>query len=196
MLHIDWQPIPPASREEETTYFPRLTSRGTIGFEELCRLAARNSRYNRGELAAVFCEVLQELSHQLAEGKIVQIPELGDFRLSVQANGRITGKKRGDKHSAKLKGVNFSPSADFIQSLGDLQFQWSPSIVHQAPCDLPSMKSRLDEYFLSNPAISRSQFEELFGLPRSTSNIRLACLVADGYLCKAGTGKDTRYVKP
>lgn len=193
-IHIDWQPLPPKSGDEATSYFPRLKGNGTIDFDTLCQLAAKHgSVFHRGELQAAFDVLMREMSRQLASGKAIRIPDFGTLRLTIEANGKIEDAQRRDMSSVRVKGVAFSPEEAFLGSLGQLDFRWSHSGSYHRVCDLDSLKSSLTDYFTGHSAITCAEFANLFHLGRSTANKYLRQLLDEGFLTRTGTGKHTCY---
>lgn len=193
-IHIDWQPLPSTNADDETCYFPRLKGNGTVDFETLCQLAAEhNSVFHRGELLAAFDLLRREISHQLASGKAVRIPEFGTFRLTVEASGKIGATKRSSKGSVRLKGIAFSPEKEFVNSLGKLDFHCTPNGPRHPVCELNQMKDKLTDYFAAHSSITCAEFSALFHLGRSTANKYLKQLLNDGFLTRTGLGKHTRY---
>ncbi len=193
-IHIDWQPLPPKSGDKETTYFPRMKGNGTIDFDTLCQLAAKHgSVFHRSELQAAFDVLRREMSRQLASGKAIRIPDFGTFRLTIEANGRIEAEQRRSTSSVRLKSVTFSSDQEFVNSLGQPDFRWSPSGSHHIACDMDSLKACLTDYLTGHSAITCAEVAELLHLGRSTANKYLRQWLDEGFLAKIGSGKHTSY---
>ncbi len=189
-IKIDWQPLPPRSGEEVTSYFPRLKENGTIDFETLCRLATKHSSvFHRGELLAAFDVLQREMSRQLALGKTVRIPEFGTFRLTIEANGKVEAARRRSKSAVRLKGVAFAPEGKFVESLGQPDFRWSPTGSHHLVCDVDQLRANLSDYLAAHHSITCAEFAALFHLGRSTANKYIRQLLDEGLLVRTGAGK-------
>lgn len=193
-IKIEWQPLPPASKSEEATFFPRLKGNGTTDLESLCKLAVKHHTvFSRGELAAAFETIQTEMSQQLAQGKSIHIPGFGTFRLAIESNGPVPSSRRNRKDAVKLKTVIFQPDEEFLQSMGELDFRWSSTALRSEACDKSHLKSLVTDYLATHPSITCAELAELAHLGRSTANKHLKELLNDDFLVREGTGKNTRY---
>lgn len=194
-IHIDWQPLPPKSGNEETYYFPRLKGNGTINMETLCRKAAKNNPlYHRSVLMAAFGALQREMSHWLAMGKTIRIQGFGTFRPTIEANGKVKAAQRRKKDAVRLKGITFSPEKEFMDSLGQLDFRWHPSGSRHLAYDAEELKTHLTEFFATHASITRAEFASIFHLGDSTANKYLRQLQDHGFLTRKGAGKHICYV--
>ena len=194
MIKIEWQPLPPASRGEEVSYFPRLKGNGSVDIDTLSKQAVKHQTvFSRGELLAAFDHLQHEMTDALAFGKAVKIPGFGTFRLVIEANGKVSAKQRSRKDAVRLKTVSFTPDDDFLQSLGQLCFRSSNKRERQSSYNKEEMKARLTDYLAQHSTITCPEFAELFLLGRSTANKRVKELLDEGFLVRTGTGRYFSY---
>lgn len=194
-INIDWQPLPPKSRNEETCYFPRLKGNGTINMESLCRMAAKqHSLFHRGVLIAAFDTLQREMARQLAMGKTIRIKGFGSFRPTIEANGKVEASQRRKKDVVRLKGVSFTPEEEFMDSLGKPDFRWFPTGSRLLAYDAEELKAHLTDYFATHSSITRAEFASIFHLGNSTANKYLRQLLDNSFLTRKGAGKHICYV--
>lgn len=196
-IQIDWQTMPPQKGDTTSTprLFPRMKDNGTITVEELCKIASQGSVFSRGELFAALSELTTAISRNLAEGKTIDIPDLGTFKLSIGTDSDITAQTHRRMDKIKIRGINFQPSPDLLQAIGTPPFHWSPDATNQHATTLDSIRTTLSDYFLTHPTITRAEFEQLFRMKRSTAQLRLKALMEEGFIEKEGHNREARYVK-
>lgn len=72
---------------DRINYYPRFVSSGQVGPREIAEDIARISTVSPADTFAVLEALLQVLPGYLADGRVVQLGDLGSFRLAIQAQG-------------------------------------------------------------------------------------------------------------
>lgn len=194
MIKIEWQPLPPASRGEEVSYFPRLKGNGSVDIETLSKQAVKHHTvFSRGELLAAFDYLQHEMSDALASGKAVSIPGFGTFRLVIEANGKIIAAHRSRKDAVRLKSVSFTPDDEFLHSFGQINFRCPTMGNRLCAYSKEEMKTQLTDYLSQHSTITCREFAELFNMGRSTANKRMKELLEEDFLVRTGSGKFYSY---
>ena len=70
--------------EETPRYYAVARSGRAVSIKEVAKRISERSSYSRGELEGCICEYLLEILNVLEEGNIVQLGDLGNFRLTIK----------------------------------------------------------------------------------------------------------------
>lgn len=81
-------------------YYPQIRSGEKISFEKLCEAVSGHTTASRGDVQIVISGLLYMLKMYLDLGLIVQVGELGNFRLTAGAPGV---KEKDDFHVSLFK---------------------------------------------------------------------------------------------
>lgn len=73
-----------AKPEETPRYYAVARSGRAVSIKEVAKRIAERSSFSRGELEGCVSEYLLEILNVLEEGNIVQLADLGNFRLTVK----------------------------------------------------------------------------------------------------------------
>lgn len=96
-----------AEKDKQKTYAMAKTS-GYCDLEKLCKLISARSTVSSADVKAVLDGLNWAMDLELQEGNIVQLGELGNFRLSLSSTGT---EKEEDFNASKIRRANiiFSP---------------------------------------------------------------------------------------
>lgn len=98
--------------EEAPKYYAVARSGRKVTVKEVCKRITERSSYSKGELESGIGEFLLEIVNVLEEGNIVQIGDLGNFRMSIKT-GTPTDTAKEFKASCIAKSkVLFYPESD------------------------------------------------------------------------------------
>lgn len=191
-INIEWQMLPTQNNDtaEKPLLYPRMTKIETVDFHSFCKKIAKRSIHTKGTVEAVICDMIDTFAEMLHEGKTINLEELGTFKLSVGTNANITNDIPLHKRNVLVRGINFQPSKTLMNTIGTPTFR-NISSVATVPQDL--LQRMLLEYFKTHDSITRSQFENLCKLKRTTAYIRLKKFIDSGFLIKIGNNRDTEY---
>ena len=135
------------------------------------------------------------MANLLREGKTINIPMLGSFKLSIGTDADIRPDSNRRMQSVVVKGVNFQPTQELIDAIGKPTFQWKPTTGVAIAPTTDQLIPQLITYFKTHDSITREEFERTFGLKRTTAYMRLNDLIDKGVIEVVGSGRDTKYVK-
>lgn len=135
------------------------------------------------------------MAAQLREGKTINIPLFGSFKLSIGTDSEIRPDSDRRMQSIVVRGVNFQPAQELIDAIGKPTFLWKPTTrVAIAPTS-DQIIPQLLTYFKTHDSITREEFERTFGLKRTTAYMRLKELEKMGVIQAIGGGRERKYVK-
>lgn len=196
-IEIEWQVKPTDRGHEETAprLFPRIANSKVIGEQELAEIIEKETPYTRGMAQAILEDISGIVANLLREGKTIDIPSLGTFRLSVGTDTEVTTSTEISARKAKVKGVNFLPSKELKIAVSSASFR---TVARNAAPVAPSIRSiipTLSEYLDTHDSITRAEFASLFGLKRATACRRLKDLADMGIIKSIGNNREARYTK-
>ena len=206
MIKIDWQQMPPRKGEaidegqnttEQERLYPRIKDNGSVSFDELCRKASNNSVFTHGELKGAFLDLMSAVVEQLADGKAVEMVELGSLSLTLAVNGDVTASTRRRMDKVPVKGVAFRASDELLTAVRERKpkFTWAADHATQYAAKTGDMIETLKAYLAEHGSITRVAFAELFALKRTTAIGRLNELARMGVVRREGTNRNSVYVQ-
>ena len=196
-INIEWQVKPPVKGKEtgKPQMFPRITDSEVVSEQRLAELVASVGSLSRGHAKAAFSDLAEVMAELLAEGKTIDIPTIGTFKLSIGTDAAIHPDSDRRMQSVVVRGVNFQPSPDLMEAIGTPHFLWQPTTgVAIAPA-VSQFIPILTDYFKTHPSITRATFAQMFSLKRTTAYLRLKELEQMGVIQAVGRGKETKYIK-
>ena len=193
-INIEWQVKPPSKHEDKPQMFPRITDSEIVGEQQLAELMASHGSLSRGNAKTALEDLAEVMATLLREGKTINLPQLGSFKLSIGTDAEIHPDSNRRMQSIVVKGVNFQPAQEFMDAIGKPSFQWKPTTGVAIAPSADQIVPRLAKYFQTHDSITRAQFERTFGLKRTTAYSRLKELEEMGVIQTAGHGNDTIYI--
>lgn len=193
-INIEWQVKPPSKHEEKPQMFPRITNSDTVGENELAEMIASHGPLSRGNAKMALDDLAEVMSALLREGKTIELPQLGSFKLSIGTDAEIHPDSNRRMRSIVVRGVNFRPAQEFMNAIGKPTFQWKPTAGVAISPAAAQLIPRITEYYQTHDSITRAEFERTFGLKRTTAYSRLKELEEMGVIQTVGHGKDTVYI--
>ena len=107
---------------EAPKYYAVARSGRQVTVKEVCKRITERSSYSKGELEGCIGEFLLEIVNVLDEGNIVQMGDLGNFRMSLKT-ATATATEKEFKASCIEKGkVLFYPGSDLRKLCKTLDF--------------------------------------------------------------------------
>ena len=196
-INIEWQVKPPNKsneKEEKPKMFPRIIDSEVVCEQRLAELMAVHGSLSRGNAKAALTDLAEVMAELLREGKTIDIPMLGSFKLSIGTDAEIHPDSSRRMHSIVVRGVNFQPDKQLMDAIGNPTFQWKPTTgVAIAPTTC-QLIPQLNDYFQKHNSITRAEFEHLFRLKRTTAYMRLKELEKMGVIVAVGNGRERKYV--
>ena len=194
-INIEWQLKPPSKNEDKPLMFPRITDSEIINEQQLSELMASHGSLSRGNAKSALGDLAEVMADLLREGKTINIPSLGSFKLSIGTDSEIRPDSDRRMQSIVVRGVNFQPDQELMDAIGKPTFQWKPTIGVAIAPTADQLIPQLLTYFKTHDSITREEFERTFGLKRTTAYMRLKELVKMGVIVTVGNGRETKYVR-
>ena len=194
-INIEWQVKPPSKNEDKPQMFPRITDSEIVNERQLADLMASLGSLSRGNAKSALGDMAEIMADLLREGKTINIPSLGSFKLSIGTDSEIHPDSDRRMQSIVVRGVNFQPDQELMDAIGKPTFQWKPTTGVAIAPTADQLIPQLLTYFKSHDSITRDEFERTFGLKRTTAYMRLKELVKMGVIQAVGNGRERKYVR-
>ena len=194
-IDIEWQVKPPGKSDDKPQLFPRIVDSEVVNEHKLAKRIASHGSLSRGNAIAALDDFAEVMADLLREGKTVNIPMFGSFKLSIGTDSEIRPDSDRRMQSIVVRGVNFQPDQEFMDAIGKPTFQWKPTTGVAIAPTLEQLIPKLLIYFKTHDSITREEFGRTFGLKRTTAYMRLNDLIDKGVIEVVGSGRDTKYVR-
>ncbi|WP_040491603.1 HU family DNA-binding protein [Xanthomarina gelatinilytica] len=102
-------------------YYAQAVYSGSVDLNELAYFASKQSTVSKADCYAVIISLLELITYNLSEGKIVRMGDLGNFRVSVSSVGQDLEEDLTTAAVKKAK-ILFSPGADLNAMLKSLKY--------------------------------------------------------------------------
>jgi predicted histone-like DNA-binding protein len=105
-----------------TKYYAVAKSAGLSGMDKICKLISARSTVSSADVKAVFDSLAWAMDLELSSGNVVQLGELGNFRLSISSLGMAT---KEDLNASKIRRARiiFSPGAILRNTRQSVSFE-------------------------------------------------------------------------
>ena len=194
-INIEWQIKPPGKSEGKPQMFPRITDSEIVNEQQLAELISSHGTLSRGNAKAALNDLAEVMADLLRGDKTIHIPLLGSFKLSIGTDSTIHPDSDRRMQSIVVRGVNFQPAQELIDTIGQPAFLWEPTTGVAIAPTADQLIPQLLTYLQTHGSITRDDFERTFGLKRTTAYSRLKELVKMGVIVAVGSGRNTKYVK-
>jgi predicted histone-like DNA-binding protein len=111
----------PAHPELDMTYYPKAIQTGEIDLDALADQISNDTTVTQADCYAVIIGLVNAVSKELEDGKIVRVGHLGSFQISVKGTGSATAETVTPKN-VKSASVLFRPGKKFKTMLQHLKF--------------------------------------------------------------------------
>ena len=143
--------------DETPKYYAVARSGRKVTVKEVCKRITERSSHSKGELEGCIGEFLLEIVNVLEEGNIVQMGDLGNFRMSIKT-GTPTDTVKEFKASCIDKGkVLFYPGSDLRKLCNHTIFRHANFI---GCLSADKIKMPVRKYFCFNIPVYRNMAEE------------------------------------
>lgn len=193
-INIEWQVKPPGKNKDKPQLFPRIADSEIINEQQLADRMSSFGSLKRGNAKAALSDLAEVMACLLKEGKTINIPMLGSFKLSIGTDEVIHPDSDRRMQSIVVRGVNFQPAQELIDAIGKPTFHWKPTTGVAIAPSVEQLIPQLLTYFKTHDSITRETFERTFGLKRTTAYMRLKELVERGVIQAIGNGRESKYV--
>lgn len=198
-INIEWQALPAPNDDnnsgKQPKLYPRMIDNETADFQQLCQKIAKHGSHTKGTVISVMSDMVDVMKELLGEGKTIDLDELGTFKLSIGTDNYVTPDTPYQKRKVAVRGVNFQPCKLLMDAIGTPKFRTVPRNASTAVMTADQLQSALLEYLETHDSITRSKFQELYKLKRTTACDRLKELQEMGVILAVGSGRETVYIK-
>ena len=126
----------PGEKDAAKKYYAVAKSNGTSGLKHLCKMIAARSTVSSADVKAVLDNLNFVMDMELQEGRIVQLGEFGNFRLSVSSDG-VDDEKAFDNSLLRKPKIIFTPGKELRETKATTDFTKIVPEVVTVECDRP-----------------------------------------------------------
>ncbi len=126
---IKYKVIPrknPQDRTLDPKYYVIPVNSGVIRLDDLAALISDGSTVRQADVYAVLVGMVNAISKQLAEGKIVKLDKLGSFSIGLNSEG-VEREEEAGAHQIKRSKIRYRPAAGLRNLLKTLSFSKAKS---------------------------------------------------------------------
>ena len=172
-------------KENEERYHARVVSERIVDMKEMMENIHARCTLTSEDMLPTLNAFKAEIVKQLKNGNRVHIDGLGYFRLSLKTH-EIRTLKNVSSESIHFKSIVFQAEKSVIKEFGDITFSHSQKGTHSDEQSDLNMDNKLMKYFTEHEYITRTVFQSLCHLTRTTALRRLDKLIGEGKLEKFG----------
>lgn len=168
----DWYENPKTkdNQDEELTLHPRIRLNGSTTTAELRRFVQEYCSLTETDVSAVLDALCHFVGRELGEGRNVHLDGIGYFRPTLACTKTVTPETKRKSTCVKLKGIQFKPDMALRSAIGVIKVKplkdHDPTRKTLSPGEIDK---RLAGYFRTHDFITRSEFQSLCGMTRTTA---------------------------
>lgn len=179
--------------ETKEKFHARVVSTQTLDLDDIVSRISERCTLSPSDIKAVISELSKEIQNGLLSGKQVNIPEIGNFSLSLQAP-KDADPKKTHAQNIEVKRIEFRADHQLRQNVKNKAvFERSREKVHSAHISIYEIDALLIDYFDEHSFITRKKFEDLCHLTRSTATRHLKRLLDEGRLVNTNTSRNPTF---
>lgn len=169
----------PKGNKKHTRYHARVVPNGTISTEDLAKKIHARCTVTTADVNAVLISLSEVIIEELRRGSRVYIKGLGYLQVTLQCPSiQSTNEIRAE--SIRFKSIAFRPEVEMKEELSKMTFERTRQKIHSAELSAEHIDQLLTDYFEENEHLTRSDFQRICGMTRTTANRRLQALLAEG----------------
>lgn len=182
MIKFDVYANPNAKNEEDDKFYHvRVAGSKTVDFEEVLEDMSSRSTVTSTDIVAVLDGLSHTLIRTLKNGNRIHIKGLGYFSVSITAP-QTNKPKTITRKKVSVKGIDFRPEKELLEKLkATAQFEYVKEKNHSQDYSDIEIQGILTEYFKDHRSITRTTFQNICGLTRSTAVRRLKTFTTTTY---------------
>lgn len=116
----------PRNPEMSGKYYAQAQAKGIANLEELAEKISYSTTMTRGDVKGVLAALEDEISERLLNGEIVQLGDVGTFRVTIQSNGCETAELF-NVSNIKRANIAFRASNRLKEQLAKASYQLVPT---------------------------------------------------------------------
>lgn len=193
---FDWYelPEPKDKQREEKILHPRIRLNGSTTTDELRRRIQERTSLTETDVSAVLDALSHVMGEDLAEGRQVHLNGIGYFRPALTSTEPVTAATKRKTTKIKLKGIKFRADQALKNEIGSIKAKPLGLNEHSQKLSDEEIDKRLTNYFATHQFLTRSDFQSLCGMMRSTAQLQIRRLRDEGKLENAGKLNQPIYV--
>lgn len=193
---FDWYelPEPKDKQREEKILHPRIRLNGSTTTDELRRRIQERSSLTETDVSAVLDALSHVMGEDLAEGRQVHLDGIGYFYPVLTSTEPVTAATKRKTTKIKLKGIKFRADQVLKNEIGAIKAKPLGLNEHSQKLSDKEIDRRLTSYFSTHQFLTRSDFQSLCGMMRSTAQLHIRLLRSEGKLENAGKLNQPIYV--
>lgn len=193
---FDWYelPEPKDKQREEKLLHPRLRLNGSTTTAELRRRIQQRCSLTETDVSAVLDALSDMMGEDLSEGRQVHLDGIGYFCSVLTTTEPVTASTKRKTTKVKLKGIKFRADQTLKNHIGSIKAKPLKLDEHSSKLSAEEIDKRLTRYFATHQFMTRSDFQSLCGMMRSTAQLHLRCLRNEGKLENVGKLMQPIYV--
>lgn len=172
-------------KENEERYHARVVSERIVDMKEMMDNIHARCTLTSEDMLPTLNAFKAEIVKQLKSGNRVHIDGLGYFRLSLKVP-EIRTPENVSSEAIHFKKIVFQAEKSVIKEFGDITFSRSQKGTHSDEQNDLNIDNKLMEYFTGHEYMTRTVFQSLCHLTRTTALRRLDKLIDEGKLEKFG----------
>ena len=176
---FEWyeNPVAPNQSQEETKLHARITLNGKKGTDRLRRKIQERCSLTETDVSAVLDALSHAMGEELAEGRQVHLDGIGYFHPTLTCTEEIKEDTKRKNTKVRLKGIKFRADQELRSEIGNVKLKNIKHNGHSNKLSDEEIDSRLTIYFSQHHMMTRSDFQRVCGMMKSTimGHIRRLC---------------------
>ena len=185
---FEWyeNPVAPNQPQEETKLHARITLNGKTGTDRLRRKIQERCSLTETDVSAVLDALSHAMGEELAEGRQVHLDGIGYFHPTLVCTEEIKEDTKRKNTKVRLKGIRFRADQDLRSEIGNVKLKNIKHNGHSNKLSDEEIDRRLTIYFSQHHMMTRSDFQRIFGMMKSTAMGHIRRLRGEGKLKNIG----------
>ena len=194
-IHFEWyeNPVPP-NRPDEKKLHARITYNGKVGTDYVRRKIQERCSLTETDVTAVLDALSHVLGQELGDGRQVHLDGIGYFHPTLKCIEEVTAETKRKNTKVRVKGIKFRADQVLKNEIGAIKAKPLGLNEHSQKLSDKEIDRRLTSYFSTHQFLTRSDFQSLCGMMRSTAQLHIRLLRSEGKLENAGKLNQPIYV--
>ena len=194
-IHFEWYETPVAPGEEDKKKLhARIASNGRVGTDEIRNDIQYRCSLTETDVSAVLNALSHSLGEQLRQGRQVHLDGIGYFYPTLKCTEEVTPDTKRKNTKVQLKGIKFRADKALRNEIGNVELKNNKHVGHSAKLSDVEIDMKLKEYFAGHTMMTRSDFQGVCGLMKSTAKAHLRRLKSEGKIKNIGIPTQPIYV--
>lgn len=181
---FEWyeNPVAPNQSQEETKLHARITLNGKTGTDRLRRKIQERCSLTETDVSAVLDALSHAMGEEPAEGRQVHLDGIGYFHPTLTCTEEIKEDTKRKNTKVRLKGIKFRADQDLRSEIGNVKLKNIKHNGHSNKLSDEEIDNRLTIYFSQHHMMTRSDFQRVCGMMKSTMMGYIRRLCGEGKL--------------